>query len=52
MIISKTPLRISFFSGGSDLPSFYKQKSGAAISATIDKYIYVSVHSKPKPNII
>lgn len=48
MIISKTPLRISFFSGGSDLPSFYEQTNGAALSATIDKFIYVSVHSKPK----
>ena len=48
MIISKTPLRISFFSGGSDLPSFYTKKSGAALSVTIDKYIYVMVHGKPQ----
>jgi D-glycero-alpha-D-manno-heptose-7-phosphate kinase len=47
MIISKTPLRISFFSGGSDLPSFYTKKSGAALSVTIDKYIYVMAHEKP-----
>jgi len=47
MIITKTPLRISFFSGGSDLPSFYTKRSGAALSVTIDKFIYVNVHSKP-----
>lgn len=47
MIISKTPLRISFFSGGSDMPSFYKKETGAALSATIDKYIYVMVHETP-----
>lgn len=47
MIITKTPLRISFFSGGSDLPSFYTKRSGAALSVTIDKFIYVTTHSKP-----
>lgn len=47
MIISKTPLRISFFSGGSDMPSFYKKEEGAAFSATIDKYIYVMLHKTP-----
>jgi D-glycero-alpha-D-manno-heptose-7-phosphate kinase len=47
MIISKTPLRISFFSGGSDMPSFYQKEEGAAFSATIDKYIYVMVHKTP-----
>ena len=44
MIISKTPLRVSFFSGGSDLPSFYNKEDGAALSVTINKYIYVMVH--------
>ena len=47
MIISKTPLRISFFSGGSDMPSFYEQERGAALSVTIDKYIYVMAHKTP-----
>lgn len=41
MIISKTPLRISFFSGGSDMESFYIKESGAALSVTINKYIHV-----------
>lgn len=47
MIISKTPLRISFFSGGSDLPAFYTRETGAALSVTIDKYVYVMAHKTP-----
>jgi len=46
MIISQTPLRISFVGGGSDLPSFYKLKNGMVISSTIDKYIYVIVKER------
>ena len=44
MIISRTPLRISFAGGGSDLPSYYMQHGGAVLSTTIDKYIYIAVH--------
>jgi D-glycero-alpha-D-manno-heptose-7-phosphate kinase len=47
MIITKTPLRISFFSGGSDMPAFYEKETGAALSVTIDKYIYVMVNDSP-----
>lgn len=47
MIISRTPLRISFFSGGSDMPSFFLKERGAALSVTIDKYIYVMCHKTP-----
>lgn len=43
MIISKTPLRISFAGGGTDLPSYYKTGYGAVVNAAIDKYIYVIV---------
>jgi D-glycero-alpha-D-manno-heptose-7-phosphate kinase len=44
MIISKTPLRISFAGGGTDIPSFYKKNNyGCVLSAAINKYIYVSV---------
>lgn len=39
--ISKTPLRMSFVGGGSDIPGFYRKKRGAVISTSIDKYIYV-----------
>ena len=44
MIISRTPLRISFAGGGSDLPSYYTKHGGAVLSTTIDKYIYIAVH--------
>lgn len=47
MIITRTPLRISFFSGGSDMPSFFLKEKGAALSVTIDKYIYVIYHKTP-----
>jgi len=47
VIISKTPIRISFFSGGSDISSFYEKAPGAALSVTIDKYIYVALHKTP-----
>lgn len=46
MIIVRTPLRMSFVGGGSDLPSYYKKKSGAVISTSVDKYVYVSVNKK------
>ena len=43
MIISRTPFRISFAGGGTDLQSYYLKEDGQVISATIDKYIYVAV---------
>jgi D-glycero-alpha-D-manno-heptose-7-phosphate kinase len=43
MVISRTPLRVSFVGGGSDLPSFARKYGGAVISTTIDKYVYVIV---------
>jgi len=46
MIISRTPLRMSFVGGGSDLPVFYRKYGGAVISTTIDKYIYVNINKK------
>lgn len=44
--MSKTPLRISFFGGGSDLPAYYRHHQGAVVSTTIDKYIYINVKNK------
>lgn len=44
MIISRTPFRISFAGGGSDLPSFYKREAGAVLSTSIDKYMYIAIH--------
>ena len=46
MIVSRTPLRMSFVGGGSDLPSYYKQRGGAVLSTSVDKYIYVTVNQK------
>jgi D-glycero-alpha-D-manno-heptose-7-phosphate kinase len=46
MIISQTPLRMSFVGGGSDLPSYYRRHGGAVLSTAIDKYVYVSVNPK------
>ena len=43
MIISKTPLRISFVGGGTDLRRFYKNDYGQVVSSAIDKYVYVVV---------
>lgn len=44
MIITRTPFRISFCGGGSDLPAFYRKHGGCVISTGIDKYMYISVH--------
>lgn len=46
MIISRTPLRMSFLGGGSDIPEFYREHGGAVMSTAIDKYIYVTVNRK------
>jgi D-glycero-alpha-D-manno-heptose-7-phosphate kinase len=46
MIISQTPVRMSFAGGGSDLPAFYRRFGGAVVSTTIDKYVYVAVNKK------
>jgi D-glycero-alpha-D-manno-heptose-7-phosphate kinase len=46
MIISRTPLRMSFVGGGSDLPDFYRQHGGAVLSTAIDKYVYVNLNKK------
>lgn len=46
MIISRTPLRMSFAGGGSDLPGFYLRHGGAVLSTSIDKYVFVTVNKK------
>lgn len=47
MIITKTPFRMSFFGGGTDMPSFFNEHGGAVISSTFDKYCYVNVRHMP-----
>lgn len=46
MIISRTPLRMSFVGGGSDIPSYYRKFGGAVVSTSINKYVYVTVNKK------
>lgn len=44
MILTRTPFRVSFAGGGSDLPEFYRRATGAVLSCTIDKAMYIAVH--------
>ena len=44
MIFIKSPLRITFGGGGTDLPSYYEKNTGFLISAAIDKYVYITVY--------
>ncbi len=44
MIISKTPFRISFAGGGTDLKVFYSKEYGCVTSTAINKYMYIAVH--------
>ncbi len=46
MFLTKTPFRISFFGGGTDLPEFYKNYGGCVVSSTIDKYIYLTINKQ------
>ncbi len=46
MIIVQTPLRISFFGGGTDFPAFFMQEGGCALSSAIDKYIFVTIKQR------
>lgn len=43
MIVTRTPLRVGFFGGGTDLGVFYRNTPGAVLSATINRYVYVTV---------
>lgn len=47
LVISKTPLRITFVGGGTDLPAYYKKYgTGVSIAASINKYVYIWVHKR------
>lgn len=48
MIITKTPFRMSFFGGGTDMPEFFKEYKGSVISTSFDKYVYVTVRHLPR----
>lgn len=47
MIITKTPFRMSFFGGGTDMEEYFRENKGAVISTTIDKFCYVNVRHLP-----
>jgi D-glycero-alpha-D-manno-heptose-7-phosphate kinase len=42
-VVTKTPLRVSFLGGGTDIANFYEKNEGAVLSSAIDKYVYVSI---------
>lgn len=48
MIITKTPFRMSFFGGGTDMESFFREHGGSVISTSFDKYCYVNVRHLPR----
>lgn len=48
MIITKTPFRMSFFGGGTDMEDFFQTHGGAVLSTTFDKYCYVTVRHLPR----
>lgn len=48
MIISKTPFRMSFFGGGTDIPDYFNKNKGAVLSTTFDKYCYVITRHLPR----
>ena len=48
MIITKTPFRMSFFGGGTDIEDYFKENGGAVLSTTFDKYCYVNVRHLPR----
>ena len=47
MVISRTPFRVSFFGGGTDFPSWYREHGGTVLAATIDKYCYLTARYLP-----
>jgi D-glycero-alpha-D-manno-heptose-7-phosphate kinase len=51
MIITRSPLRVTFGGGGTDVPSYYRKHGGFVISAAIDKYVYVTVIRPFMPGI-
>jgi D-glycero-alpha-D-manno-heptose-7-phosphate kinase len=52
MIITRSPLRLSFAGGGTDLPSYYEQHTGFLIAAAIDKYVCITLHHTFIPELI
>lgn len=51
MIVSKTPLRISFFGGGTDLPEYFMEQPGAVLSTSIDTFMYITTNDSPRERV-
>lgn len=47
MIITRSPIRVSFVGGGSDFPKYFRENGGAVLSTTINKYVYVTCRHLP-----
>jgi D-glycero-alpha-D-manno-heptose-7-phosphate kinase len=47
MIITRTPLRISFFGGGTDFPEYYAENGGAVLAASVNRYCYINASQFP-----
>ncbi|MEI7606053.1 MAG: hypothetical protein WCJ64_01590 [Rhodospirillaceae bacterium] len=52
MIIVRSPLRLTFGGGGTDLPSYYRDHGGFLIAGAIDKYVYITIHDTFEPRYI
>jgi D-glycero-alpha-D-manno-heptose-7-phosphate kinase len=52
MIIARSPLRVTFGGGGTDLPSYYEKFGGFLVAAAIDKYVYITLHENFTPDLI
>lgn len=52
MILTKTPLRLEFAGGSTDIRNFYSQEKGCITSAAIDKHIYIAIHKYFYPKIL
>lgn len=51
MVVTKTPLRVSLFGGGSDLPNYYKHNDGLCVSSSIDEYITIALNTCHTPHV-
>lgn len=51
MILSRTPIRITFTGGGTDIREYYSKNGGAVVNSAIDKYIYIGVNRRFEDNI-
>jgi D-glycero-alpha-D-manno-heptose-7-phosphate kinase len=52
VIITRSPLRITFGGGGTDLPSYYEKFGGFLIAAAIDRYVYITLHENFTPGLV